>query len=143
MNKFLVFPLFFLLALSLYSIADATGSFSGEPGESPELPDDVTVDIPEADTQEFDIWGGTYAIAVIVAAIAVGVLAGIRIFDTGLSDQAQKLLFNSILFLSLWACLSAVAYDYLFQNAYTIMLWILITTIYTIGLGLHMTGADE
>ena len=107
------------------------------------MPDDVTVDIPEADTQEFDIWEGTYTIAIIIAAIAVGVLAGIRVFDTGLSDQAQKLLFNSILFMSLWACLSAVAYDYLFQNAYTVMLWILITTIYTVGLGLHMTGADE
>ncbi|OGN87474.1 MAG: hypothetical protein A2Z74_04710 [Chloroflexi bacterium RBG_13_46_9] len=139
MNKLLTLPLFFLLILSMYSIAQTATSLTGE---SPELPDDVTVDIPEADTQEFNIWEGSYSIAIILAAIAVGVLAGIRIFDTGLSDQAQVLLFNSILFMTLWACLSAVAYEYMFQNSYTTMLWILLTTIYVVGLGMHMTNAE-
>lgn len=140
MNKLLMFPLFFLLVLSMYSIAGDAQTFSGE---SPELPDDVTVDIPEADTQEFNIWENTYAIAIIIAAIAVGILAGIRIFSSGLSDQAQSLLFNTILFMSLWACLSAVSFKFMFQNPYTVTLWILITTIYTIGLGIHMTGDGE
>lgn len=139
MNKLLTLPLFFLLILSMYSIAQTATTLTGE---SPELPDDVTIEIPEADVQEFNMWQGSYSVAIILAAIAVGVLAGITVFSTGLSDQAQTLLFNSILFMSLWGCLSAVSSEYMFQNSYTTMLWILLTTIYVVGLGLHMSNAE-
>ena len=93
MNKLLIFPLFFLLALSLYSVADATGTFDGESGESPDLPDDVTVDIPEADTQEFDIWEGTYTIAIIIAA------------NTNNPNTAKPNGSNTFLFLLIMVCL--------------------------------------
>ena len=65
-----------------------------------------------------------------------------RPIGSGLSDTSQKMLFDSVLFGGIWACLSVASIDFMFVNAYTSILWLVLTMIYIIGVGSHMTQAD-
>jgi hypothetical protein len=111
--------------------------------------DDITIDgentsieIPEAGTKTYNLWTGTYALAILAGALTVGVLAGVTILDTGLKEYSQKLLFTSILFLGLWACLSAISIEFMFANVLTTIIWIALTIIYVVGLGTIMAEGE-
>jgi hypothetical protein len=98
--------------------------------------------IPGAESQEFDIWGSSGIIVIVIAAIAIGVVSGITVLGSGLSDEAQKMIVNSVLFLGLWACLSVVSSSVMFENMVTIILWFSITMIFMLGLSIQITGGD-
>jgi hypothetical protein len=54
--------------------------------------------------------------------------------------MSQSLIFNGILFGGLWACLTAVSADMLFEFVITQMLWVFLTISYIIGMGIHLNG---
>ena len=149
MNKLLIFPLAFMFLLtifaSVFSSIHPTGSstdysnqqggtFQGESGN---------VTIPEAESQSFNIWDTTGALVILTVAIAVGIIAGIKILGSGLSEMSQGMIFNGILFLGLWACLTIVSGDYLFSEAIVTVVWVSLTTIYIIGMGIHLTASSS
>jgi hypothetical protein len=103
--------------------------------------DNVTIDIPSADSQELNIWDTTGAMVILVIAISVGIIAGIKVLGSGLSDMSQNLIFNAILFLGLWAVLSIVSADFLFETTLVTLFWVTLTTIYIIGMGIHLNGS--
>lgn len=153
LNKLMIFPLAFMFILSVYAMVDTGLTYQGASqnySDSDQFEINETgssktgaVKIPRAGTQTFDLWDGSYAIAIILAAISIGIVAGIKVLGSGLNELAQSLIFNSVLFLGLWACVSAISGDYLFDNAFMTMFWIGITVTYVIGLGQHLNGGGS
>ena len=148
MNKMLLFPMALMLILSMYGMIytgytytpDSTEDYSNT---SADVDGDPTyVDIPEAGSYTFDVWDNSGFLLILTAAIAIGVIAGVNFLGSGLSDTSQKMLFDSVLFGGIWACLSVAAVDFMFVNTYTSLLWLILTMVYIIGVGSHMTQAD-
>jgi len=145
LNKMMLFPLGFMFLLSVYAVMHTGATFEGTTGNysSQEIeiggePGDIYIE--EAGSYSFDIWdiGGAYII--LAAAISVGILAGVKVLGSGLSTMSQSLIFNGILFIGLWACLSIVASDFFFSGTIFLIIWVCLTSIYTIGMGIHMTN---
>jgi hypothetical protein len=98
------------------------------------------VDVPSGGSHTFNIWSTEGVILILVTAIAVTIIAGIKVLGSGLNDMSQSLIFNGILFGGLWACLTAVSADMLFEFVITQMLWVFLTIAYIIGMGIHLNG---
>lgn len=148
MNKLLMFPLGLMFLITIFMYIDTslapTGSSENYSDSSGINIDDEnrSIIIPGAESQEFDIWGSSGIIVIVIAAIAIGVVSGITVLGSGLSDEAQKMIVNSVLFLGLWACLSVVSSSVMFENMVTIILWFSITMIFMLGLSIQITGGD-
>lgn len=142
-----------MFIITAYAVADVGGSFVGETEDltsDDELTVDFTtgseagsVDVPGSEPQEFDIWSASTAMIILIAAIAVGILSGIRILGSGLNELSQGMLFNVILLLGLWAGLSLISVDIFFTYSILTILWVTLTTLYILGVGLHMTDAQS
>lgn len=145
MNKLLIFPLAILTVLSVYSMVDTGVTYEGSSDDYSEFSgtnmsgESGSVEIPQAEEQTFDIWSGVYAIALITVAIAIGILAGITVFGSGLGDPAQRLIFVGILFLGTWACLSWISSEYILVNIVGSLFWVILTLIYALGVGIHVS----
>jgi len=145
MNKMMVFPLAFLLILSIFSAINTGITYTGHSQDMSDIDgfvindSETTISVPEAEEQEFDIWQGTYAIFIVVTAMGIGIIAGITVLGSGLKDYSAKLMFDGILFLGLWTCLSVVTIMYMFMNVFTTLFWIGLTVMYTIGVGNQMS----
>ena len=148
MNKMMLIPIAFLLVLLLFAV-----SYTGEEYDSSPTEDysnssivingtDASVEVPEAGSYTFDMWTTAGSLVILTAAVAAGILAGISILGSGLSETSQNLIFNSILFGGLWACLSAVVADFMFATTGTTLLWTVLTVVYVIGIGAHMSNGD-
>jgi len=149
MNKLLIFPIGFMFLLTMYAVVYTGSTYSGDTenyqsqngtivqGES------GSVYIPNAGSKSFDIWDSLAgsAMVIIAGALAVGVISGIRILGSGLSEMSQSLVFNAIIFLGIWACLTVFAQDFLFDSIMTKLLWVALTLIYCIGLAIHLNGS--
>ena len=148
MNKMIMFPMALMLLLSVFAMIYTSTTYAPDSTEdfsniSTDVDGDPTyVEIPDAGSYTFDIWGNSGFLLILAAAITVGILAGINVLGSGLSDTSQKMLFDSVLFGGIWACLSVASIDFMFVNAYTSILWLVLTMIYIIGVGSHMTQAD-
>lgn len=147
MNKLLIFPMAFMLILTIfgsvfsnYHPTGTTGDYSNQSGAVVQG-ENATVDIPSGDSETVNIWTTAGAMVILILAISIGVIAGIKILGSGLSDMSQNLIFNGILFLGLWACLSAISAVFLFDTSISTLLWIFLTTIYIIGMGIHLNGS--
>lgn len=148
MNKMMIFPLGFMLILTLFSALYSSGSYIGSSEDYSNVTgisvDDAnrTVQIPNAGSKTFNIWtsGLGYAMVILYAAIATGTIAGIKFLGSGLSDLSQSIIFNSILFLGLWAVLSVASSHYMFDSSVTIFIWVGMTTVYIVGMGIHING---
>lgn len=153
LNKLMFFPMCFMFMLTIYAVADVGGTFAGESANytsDDELTIDYTtgsesgsVDIPGSGSHEFDIWAASTAMIILVVAMAVGILGGIKILGSGLSEMSQKMIFNGILFLGLWAGLTLVSIDFFFDYTVLTLLWVSLTTVYVLGVGVHMSGTAE
>jgi hypothetical protein len=149
MNKLLIFPLAFMFILTLFSAIYSSETYTGYSAEY--SPDEIIminndtgeVNIPSAQPQSFDMWETTGAMVIIVAAIAVGIVAGITVLGSGISERAQSLIYNGILFLGLWSCLTIISSRFFLGSLIPTMFWISLTVIYLIGFGLHTSNADS
>jgi len=131
----------FSAVFSTYHPQASSGDYTNQEGST--FQGDVgNVTIPHAESQSFNIWNNaTGALVILVVAIAVGIIAGIKILGSGLSDMSQNLIFNGILFLGLWAVLTVVSSSFLFEEALIGLLWVALTVIYIVGMGIHLNGA--
>jgi hypothetical protein len=146
MNKLLIFPMSFMFLLTIFSTVYTGVYYSGQSSDyssqsGTEIQGETgTVEIPSGGIETYNIWesGTGYAMIILIGAITVGIIAGIKILGSGLSDPSQSMIFNGILFLGLWACLTVISSQFLFDSAIAIILWISLTMIYVIGLGMHI-----
>jgi hypothetical protein len=149
MNKLLLFPLIFLFILTVVSFIFTSALYTSETTNYTEL-SGVTIDdeekeieIDESTQQTVDIWDASQFIIIIVIALGVSIVAGIQFIGSGLTILSQKMLFNSIVFMGLWGCLSLISADLLFINSYTSLSWIILTVCYFIGFGAHVSESDS
>lgn len=142
MNKLLIFPLGIMFMLTVYAVAytgdTATGN-SENFSDASHIGVNGTADFGEVNIQKetFNIWGATGAMVILIASIGVGIVAGIKLLGSGLSDTAQTLIYQSILFLGLWACLSVMTSQIMFAESIITFVWVGLTIMFIIGLGLH------
>ena len=137
-----------MFVLTVFSVVYTGSTFLGSTDDyslqnGTEIQTDVgRVKIPNAGSQSFDIWDSVAGASMVImaSAVAVGVLSGIKVLGSGLSDLSQSLIFNAIVFLGIWACLTVIAQDFLFDSLITKLLWVTLTLMYCIGLGIHLGG---
>lgn len=152
MNSLMLFPLGIMFVLTIITSMYTSETYLGTSGDF-NSDDDIiinedgvnktgSIDIPETESQTFDIWDSTGAMLILTAAIAAAILAGITVLGSGLSDRAQGIIFDGILYLGLWACLTIVARELIFAITFSMIIWVIITTMFIIGLGSHMGRAD-
>jgi hypothetical protein len=148
MNKMMLIPLGFMLILTMF-MAIYTGNMDSGTGTTDDYGNssgiDTSegsgyVDIPSGGSHTFNIWSTEGVILILSVAIAVGIIAGIKVIGSGLSVFSQSLIFNGILFGGLWACLTIISSEFLFIGVITEMLWIFLTVTYIIGMGIHLNG---
>lgn len=66
--------------------------------------------------------------------LAVGTIAGITIFGSGLSDASQQLLWKGTFFLTVWSMLSLMAYNLILAGGFFVfILYFILTIMYVIG----------
>ena len=137
MNKAMLFPMVFMFILTMFSVIwGETGYYAPIHGES------GNVTIGQGGT-DFDMWTATGILVVLIGAVALGTIAGIHFLGSGLSDTSQHMIFASILFLGLWACLTVVSRNYLFESSVTMILWVCLTVMYVVGVGITINGSSE
>lgn len=146
MNKLILFPLAFMFLLTLYSSVYGGSSSLGATEDYSHFNgitingETSNVSTPLAGSQEFSIWDIQGAIVILIIAIAIGIVFGFNILDSGFSPESQRYIVISILFMGLWVSLTVMSKNYLFDSNMTMMLWIGLTISYVIGIGDEMVG---
>lgn len=147
MNKLLLFPLaiMFFLTLMITMVigvepSGTSGDFTDTGGIIMPGSDSTngSVEIPQGGSHTFDIWDSTGILVIMIVAIGIGIVAGIRVIGSGLSPESQMMIFNSIFFLGLWSCLTVISRDVLFENSMTSILWFILTAMFVVGLATHL-----
>lgn len=92
--------------------------------------------------QTINVSGIQAGLAILIAGISVGIASGIRVFGSGLSDTAQKLIFMTAVYYGIWALFSVFAWSLLEDLAiFGSILWIMMTIIFTIGFAQDFNGS--
>lgn len=151
MNKMLMIPIGIMLILTVITITwngVTMGSYttpSFNPDGSINIDGtDSSINVPGAGSQTFNLFGLEGAMVVLIAAIAVGVIVGIQIMGSGLSDTAQDMIFFGMLYFGLWGCLSIVTGSLIFgQGILFSFLWLILTIMLVIGFGQEMAGGSD
>lgn len=80
-------------------------------------------------------------IAIIIALMAVGAIAGIRVLGSGISDTSVKIIYNSVLFYAIWGILSVFTLNGLDADGLLsipfgvgIWIWFIMTLLYSLGI---------
>lgn len=104
----------------------------------------TTVDIPGSESQTFNIWSIEGAMIILIAGIAVSIVAGIGLFGSGLSEQAQRLILMGTVFLGLWAVLTVISAPLLFEDTGLLgtAFYIILTISFIIGFTSMASGSD-
>lgn len=146
MNRNLMFPLTLMFIISIFvsvsaSIEPTANSqdFQSTSGITLTQEDgkevSANVDITGAESTTVDIWNAETGVLIIVTiALAVGVVAGIKVLGSGLDDLSHKMIFLTIFYMSLWGCLTIVSRTLMFENWVTSFLWLGTTMMFAIGL---------
>lgn len=150
MNKLVIFPLalMFLICVIIFMKAsiEPLGTNPDQSGSGDKIYINGTnsasgnVSIPHAGSYSFNIWGASGLMGIMLIAIGVGIVAGISVLGTGLSDTAQGMIFTSIFFIGLWVALTVISSTIMLDNMFTQVIWIGITLVYFVGLGMHISG---
>lgn len=153
MNKLLILPLI-LLAFSalmtqlinseqtIYSYDDDGNTYTWDPYNQ-------TVNGTEIqyETEGWTVNAGfdlqTGVIAVIIVMLAVGIVAGIQVFGSGLSEISVKVIYTSIFFYTLWLLLSVFGLPSI--TAVPVFGWVFyffLTLLYSVGIVGQINGTE-
>ena len=101
--------------------------------------------IPGASPQSFDIWGLGGALIILIAAIAVGTVAGVSILGSGLSTTSQRIIFSSVVYFGLWAVLTVVTSTLIFGVGGTVftLVYIVLTILFVIGFASEINTSGD
>ena len=150
MNYLLVFPLGILLTLTVFSVAfsgqtllgtmDEEVNFSDLDGITINGTDSGSVELPQVPNQKFDVWSLKGALVILAIALVLGAIAAINVIGSGLNDEGTQIIFNAIIYLGLWACLTVMALDLLMTPEIVFLFWIVLTFMYVIGVAMEING---
>ena len=152
MNNLMLIPLAIMFILTIICMTYTGNEFEGVSSDYTETgvinftEDETTkegsAEFDTGEPVEYNIFDTTGTLIILIAAVAIGIVAGVTILGSGVTEMSQGLVFNSMLFLTLWTCLTVVASAFVFENIYTTMVWVGLTTAYALGLGSHMSDGD-
>jgi len=139
-NKMLVVPL--IVGMAFLAIAITGGILP----EDPELQDqwgtyidedgiERPIELPEqAEEESFSLMSAEGIMAVLAIAIAVGIVAGVTVFSSGISELSQAIIFQTTVYLAIWAVLSMAMYEVIQDVPYLgPVLWLTMTLLYCLG----------
>lgn len=145
-NDYITYPLLILVIIAgftqLLVNTNSTGidlSYNGsinvdsQTGNLTENENTTTIQTQEQNAV-FDINMITGLIALIISLIVVGVIAGIRVLGSGLSEKSVTLIYNSTVYYGLWGIFSALSFQ-AFNSIPIVGLftWLIMTLIYSLG----------
>ena len=140
MNKLILYPLFLLFLISVFTQMLNTGGasfgYGGETGE--EITGNQTLTGEESELEldnaelSLDFTMTTGLVAVIAGAIALG-LIGIKVLGSGLDSYSIKIIWNGIVFYGLWSIFSVLAFNAISSIWLGSIFWFLLTFIYSLG----------
>lgn len=153
MNKLFVLPLAFMFLVSIFVFL----STAVEPtGTNPDFTDsgeirinetgtDSTgkINIPSGGSQTFNLWAVGGMMILLIAAIALGTVASIGIFGSGLGSLGQNLIFQSTLFLGMWSCLTIISAELMFDNVIMTLIYMVMTLMFIVGFGMNVSGGND
>jgi hypothetical protein len=140
MNKWLLFPLVLMLIVLFCGIM-VQGDFSnvqtsGNTGNSGIVTINGTQQSAqtEINTYTIDFGSTTTIVAVLAIAIAAGIAGGIHVLGSGLSSLSQELIIKSIVYVGIWACLTAFNANLFFAiGVFGVLIYTGLTICYIIG----------
>lgn len=98
----------------------------------------------QAGAGTFNIAGSFGFIALITAIMAVGTIAGITIFGSGLTETSVRILAIGTAFLTLWAVLTYMSYPIILASGfYMYIIYFALTLCYTIGIIFNFSGTGS
>lgn len=157
MNKLLMFPLTFMLILSIFCIFFSGKVYSGyitKTGES-----EVSSHTSEQWSDiEWALYNASFeanarkhavslqnmytVLALLTLAFALAGIAGLKLFGSGLSVFSQLLIFNATLYGGIWACLTLNSIQVIFKDGFNIgsVIWTMLTIFYVLGMAVQING---
>lgn len=144
MNKMIMYPLILLLFLGVFyqliNFSQADFSYNETLtvqgiNASQFINGTETAFVSDIDSGVFDINMVSGFLVLIIGLVVVGVVAGIRILGSGLSEYSVDLIHKSVVYYGIWGVLSAVAYGVFLTFPYNfgVLLWFGLTFVYTLG----------
>lgn len=148
MNKPMLFSLGLMIMLALISFV-SNGNLTGD-GFSVNTSGDTNINGTTSTYEgeggglfNFDLFSGTGLVATLILLAAGGILAGIGLFGSGLSDTSQVILVKSVGFLGLWGALTIFASPLILNNTgmYGTLIYFGITMVFGIGFVFDIAGS--
>jgi hypothetical protein len=149
MNKLIWIPLATIIIMAVVSSAyDANDTFVGnyQPGggESTIVVDGVETQVNITGTSQnipFNLSGMDMAMIILIGALAVAGIAGIRFLGSGVSDLTQQLIFQSVIYLGIWGIFSVFAWDVIGNMGTTgTFIWLILTLMLVVGFASEVSG---
>lgn len=151
MNGLIVYPLLLLIVLSAfvqlltYDTIDVeySGTLDEFDASGEQAINGTSQEFQQAtEGAVFDINATTGIIALIIGLVAVGVIAGIKILGSGLSEFSVKLIYNATTYYGLWGIFSSLSYVAFSSIPYTVglFLWLGLTLLYSLGFFQTLNG---
>ena len=144
MNSLIVYPLIILFIVGgfsqLYNFTNVDLSYEGSLTDI-ESGGNQTLDETEQELRQemkdavFNVNMVTGFIVLIISIVVVGVLAGLRVLGSGLSEYSVKLIYNSTTYYGLWGIFSVLGFT-LFSNipySFGLFFWFGLTLVYSLG----------
>lgn len=93
----------------------------------------------------FNLFSGDGLLITIIALAGAGILAGIGLFGSGLSDTSQVILVKSVGFLGLWGALSIFSKPLIIDDTgiYGILIYFGLTMMFGIGFVFDIAGSGD
>lgn len=150
MNKLMLFPLLILGICTIYAflgggnITGGSASIDAD-GEVVVNGSSSTFSSPAGGVFNFDLFTGDGLLVVLFLIIIAGVLLGITVFGSGLSDMAQNLAFKGLFFFGTWAALVLFSADVITDGTgvYGILIYFGLTLMFGIGFVSDVSGSGN
>lgn len=93
------------------------------------------IEIPQQEEEStFSLMSPDGLMAVLIIAMAVGIVSGVTVFSSGLSELSQSIVFQTTIYLAIWAVISMAMYDIVNTiPEIGALLWLSMTAVYCIG----------
>lgn len=150
MNKLMTFPLLILVIITIYSFlggGNVTGGSSTleASGEVNVNGTTSTFESPAGGLFSFDLFTGDGLLVVLILIAAAGVLLGITVFGSGLSDMSQQLAFKGLAFFGLWAALVLFTSSVITEGTgiYGLLIYFGLTLMYGVGFITDVSGSGN
>jgi len=141
MNKLIAIPMaigFGFLFIAILGGVQFDDDFDPQKDEWGQYIDDdgniIPVEIPDQE-QTWSIMSAEGVMALLTIAIAVGIVGGITVFGSGISEYSQSIIFQTTVYVAIWAVCTLAIYDVV-QSVPLLaaIIWLSMTLMYATGI---------